>query len=328
MVNEWSVRTGAATVAKIHQSQAIIFSCSGQALDKQKHRPNVQKFPKIVRQLCLSPSRQLSDIFRTFSPFFGHFVDIPFVRAVQRAARYKLSGCQTRCGSVEMGSRYAEPSRTATNHQNRHASLFTLHLAEGKLLSRNSKSIMKVIPLDSVLLFQHGDIEKAAAILWARFFLLGTPLLSTQIFESSSEQVYLNNFCWVSDSCHREEGRSSHEFLGKKLVLTQCFVVFLDLGGVSGLWVGDAGSLIKLTSVLTQKPLLVKVRPHCARQSLAIAVWHAAVGASSYYHPGCHAHAVTPCLLTLRIIGCTPRGSCSNTLLRRVLRRLFRASAS
>ena len=36
-----------------------------------------------------SPSGQFLDIFRTF---FGHFVDVPFFWAVQRFARYKVTG--------------------------------------------------------------------------------------------------------------------------------------------------------------------------------------------------------------------------------------------
>ena len=33
--------------------------------------------------------------------------------------------------------------------------------------------------------------------------------------KSSSERVFLNNFPWVSDSCNRDEGKSSCELFGK-----------------------------------------------------------------------------------------------------------------
>ena len=33
--------------------------------------------------------------------------------------------------------------------------------------------------------------------------------------ESSFEQIYLNNVCWVCDSHHREAGKSSHELFEK-----------------------------------------------------------------------------------------------------------------
>ena len=47
--------------------------------------------------------------------------------------------------------------------------------------------------------------------------------------KSSSEQVFLNNFHWVPDSCHREEGKSSRELFEKVRVNA----VFLNVFGIS-----------------------------------------------------------------------------------------------
>ena len=52
--------------------------------------------------------------------------------------------------------------------------------------------------------------------------------------KSSSEQVFLNNFRWVPDSCHREEGESSRELFEKVRVNTAFFLVFRDFGWVFG----------------------------------------------------------------------------------------------
>ena len=52
-------------------------------------------------------------------------------------------------------------------------------------------------------------------------------------WKSSSEQVIVNNFCWASDSCHREAGKSSCEHLEnfvptfrKWRVFTRCSLVY------------------------------------------------------------------------------------------------------
>ena len=47
-----------------------------------------------------------------------------------------------------------------------------------------------------------------------------------------------------------------------------------------------------------QHPFLVEGRPICARQSLASPLSAPCVAATSYCHPGRHAHVVTACLLT------------------------------
>ena len=54
----------------------------------------------------------------------------------------------------------------------------------------------------------------------------------------SSEQVLLNNFCWVPISCHRKVGRSSSA-LFKKFTRTRCFVCKVWIWvGVFGLYLG------------------------------------------------------------------------------------------
>ena len=51
--------------------------------------------------------------------------------------------------------------------------------------------------------------------------------------KKSHEQHFLNNICWVPDSCHREAGRSSRELFAK-FVQTWYFLVFLDFGAPLG----------------------------------------------------------------------------------------------
>ena len=43
----------------------------------------------------------------------------------------------------------------------------------------------------------------------------------------SSEQVFLNHFRWVPDSCHGKEGKSSHKVIEKVRVNA----VFFDVSG-------------------------------------------------------------------------------------------------
>ena len=50
----------------------------------------------------------------------------------------------------------------------------------------------------------------------------------------------------------------------------------------------------KRTVAQMRYPRLVEGQPHGARQSLASALSAIAVAATSYYHPGRHANAVTP----------------------------------
>ena len=52
-------------------------------------------------------------------------------------------------------------------------------------------------------IWRHGHAEKIL------------PKKSTHILKSSSEQVFLNNLCWVPDSRHREKGKSSRELFEK-----------------------------------------------------------------------------------------------------------------
>ena len=54
--------------------------------------------------------------------------------------------------------------------------------------------------------------------------------------KSSSEQVFLNSFRWVPDSCHRETGKSSRELFEK--VRVDAFFV-----GICGFWVGCWASI-------------------------------------------------------------------------------------
>ena len=56
-----------------------------------------------------------------------------------------------------------------------------------------------------------------------------------KIKKSSSEQVFLNNFRSVPDSCHREEGKSSRELFEKVRVNAVFFWYFGILGGFVGL---------------------------------------------------------------------------------------------
>ena len=49
--------------------------------------------------------------------------------------------------------------------------------------------------------------------------------------KSSFEQVFLNSFCWVPDSRHREEGKSSRELFGKVRVNAVFFWYFGIVGG-------------------------------------------------------------------------------------------------
>ena len=58
--------------------------------------------------------------------------------------------------------------------------------------------------------------------------------------KSSSEQVFLNNFRWVPDSCHREGGKSLRELFEKVRTNEVLFV------GISGFWVGFSASKISL----------------------------------------------------------------------------------
>ena len=60
--------------------------------------------------------------------------------------------------------------------------------------------------------------------------------------KSSSKQVFLNNFRWVPDSYHGEEGKSSHELFEKVRVNA----VFLF--GVWGFWVGLRASILSHAS--------------------------------------------------------------------------------
>ena len=53
--------------------------------------------------------------------------------------------------------------------------------------------------------------------------------------KSSSEEMFLNNFCWVPDSCDREEGKSSRELFEKVRVNAVFFWYFGILGGFLGL---------------------------------------------------------------------------------------------
>ena len=55
---------------------------------------------------------------------------------------------------------------------------------------------------------------------------------ASQIKEVSSEQVFLNNFRWVPDSCHREEGKNSRELFEKIRVKAAVFLAFRDFGWV------------------------------------------------------------------------------------------------
>ena len=64
------------------------------------------------------------------------------------------------------------------------------------------------------------------------------PEKSTQN-KSSSEQVFLNKFRWVPDSCHREECRSSRK-LFEKVRTKRCFVLVVR---ISGCWVGFGASI-------------------------------------------------------------------------------------
>ena len=68
------------------------------------------------------------------------------------------------------------------------------------------------------------------------------PKLSTQHKKSSSEQVCLNNFGWVPDSCHREEGKSSCELFGQVRVNAPFFWYFGILGGfwASSVWLASS----------------------------------------------------------------------------------------
>ena len=52
--------------------------------------------------------------------------------------------------------------------------------------------------------------------------------------KSSSEEVSLNNFRWVPDSCRREEGKSSRELFDQVRVNSVFFLVFQDFGWVFG----------------------------------------------------------------------------------------------
>ena len=54
-----------------------------------------------------------------------------------------------------------------------------------------------------------------------------------------SEQVFLNNFHWVPDSCHREEGKSSRELFEKARVNAVSF-------GISGFGVGFWASIVEV----------------------------------------------------------------------------------
>ena len=52
------------------------------------------------------------------------------------------------------------------------------------------------------------------------------------------KQIFLNNFRWVPDSCHREEGKSSRELLEKVRVNTVSSWCFWISGGGFGLYFG------------------------------------------------------------------------------------------
>ena len=53
-------------------------------------------------------------------------------------------------------------------------------------------------------------------------------------YTSSSEQAFLNNFCWVFKLRHREEGKSSRELFEKVRVNAVFFWCFWILGGLLG----------------------------------------------------------------------------------------------
>ena len=66
------------------------------------------------------------------------------------------------------------------------------------------------------------------------------PERSTQNRKVHPKQVHLNNFHWVPDSRHREEGKSSRELFEK--VRVNALVFF----GISGFWVGFGASKLHI----------------------------------------------------------------------------------
>ena len=56
--------------------------------------------------------------------------------------------------------------------------------------------------------------------------------------KNSSEQAFLNNFCWVPDSHHRENGKV-HANFSKRFAQTRCFF------GTLGFWVGFWASMFE-----------------------------------------------------------------------------------
>ena len=53
--------------------------------------------------------------------------------------------------------------------------------------------------------------------------------------KNSSERVFLSNFCWVPDSCHRKAGRSSRKLFKNVCANTVFLVYFWICGGLRGL---------------------------------------------------------------------------------------------
>ena len=105
-------------------------------------------------------------------------------------------------------------------------------------LEEESVEVTGIVHL--VGLFLQGALAKSISCFWdsslCRLFSEQRrkihPKKSTQNIKGSSEQVFLNKFCWVPDLCHREEGQSSCELFAKVRVHT----AFFGISGFCGLW--------------------------------------------------------------------------------------------
>ena len=111
----------------------------------------------------------------------------------------------------------------------------------------------------------------------------------------SSEQVFLNNFRWAPDSCHREEGKGSPEVFGKSSCERGNFIVFSDLGWALGPRINSA-----YKGQSRKRP---RHNPDLPQKQ---------VGNPQLEPPRFSFSQVAEKLCTESILGCTPKGAYGN----------------